>query len=309
MLEKHGIRRGGEEPAAAKPGSDVGVAAAEPAAAPQRPVEEVGQGGESTRRARDPAHRERQRANVFETSLYEGVRLLSLDAGNTIVFLDHRACADIAASALARPVDERAIERAEGIAKKRLDAKQLLPPLDDKDVTPAWGAFMATLVHIATGVDEAAAAACARVLWAEHRRFNLWRKVPDGLVAAVAELRARGVPVAVVSNSEGQLQTLFDELGMADAFDLVVDSHHVGVEKPDPGIFAPVLARFGVPAADALHLGDTWATDVVGARAAGIRVALVDPFAHYEGQHPELPRVDSVAAACRALIAIVSRTS
>jgi putative hydrolase of the HAD superfamily len=239
---------------------------------------------------------------VKDRSLYEGVRLLSLDAGNTIVFLDHRACADLAASALARVVDERAIERAEGIAKKRLDAKQLLPPLDDEDITPVWGAFMATLVQIATGVETEQACACARAMWAEHRRFNLWRKVPEGLVASVAELRARGVPVVVVSNSEGQLQTLFDELGIGGAFDLVVDSHHVGVEKPDPRIFEPVLARFGVAAGAALHLGDTWATDVVGARAAGMRIGLVDPFAHYEGQHPELARVESVAAACWSIV-------
>jgi HAD superfamily hydrolase (TIGR01549 family) len=239
-------------------------------------------------------------------ALFGGVRLLSLDAGNTIVFLDHRACADIAASALARLVDERAIERAEGIAKKLLDAKQLLPPLDDNEINPAWGAFMATLIQIATEVDDARAYACTRVLWAEHRRFNLWRKVPDGLVAAIAELRARGVPVAVVSNSEGQLQTLFDNLGIGDAFDLVVDSHHVGVEKPDPRIFAPVLARFGVAAHETLHLGDTFATDVVGARAAGVRVALVDPFAHYDGQYSDVPRVDSVAAACRAIVGILT---
>jgi putative hydrolase of the HAD superfamily len=238
--------------------------------------------------------------------LYGGIRLLSLDAGNTIVFLDHRACADIAASALARLVDERAIERAEGIAKKRLDAKQLLPPLPDKEITPSWGAFMATMVQIATEVDEARAADCARALWAEHRRLNLWRKVPDGLVAAVAELRARGIPVAVVSNSEGQLQSLFDNLGIGDAFDVVVDSHHVGVEKPDARIFEPVLARFGVPAAEALHLGDTWATDVIGARAAGMRVALVDPFAHYDGQYADVPRVDGVVAACRAIVGVLT---
>ncbi len=237
-----------------------------------------------------------------DASLYDGVRLLSLDAGNTIVFLDHRACADIAASALARLVDERAIERAEGVAKQRLDAGQLLPPLPDAEITPSWGAFMATLVQIATGVDAAGAAECARALWAEHRRFNLWRRVPDGLVAAVTELRARGVPVAVVSNSEGQLQKLFDRLGIAGAFDLVVDSHHVGVEKPDPRIFAPVLARFGVAAQGALHLGDTFATDVIGARAAGMRVALVDPFAHYQGRYADVPRVADVAAVCRSIV-------
>jgi putative hydrolase of the HAD superfamily len=243
---------------------------------------------------------------VNDALVTRGVRLLSLDAGNTIVFLDHRACAEIVASALARPADERAIERAEGIAKQRLDAKQLLAPLADAEITPAWGAFMATLVQIATGVDEARAAACTRVLWAEHRRLNLWRKLPDGLVAAVTELRRHGVPVAVVSNSEGQLQALFDHLGIGDTFDLVVDSQHAGVEKPDPRIFAPVLARFGVPAADALHLGDTWATDVVGARAAGMRVALIDPFSHYDGQYPDVARLDGVVEACHAIVSALT---
>ncbi len=237
---------------------------------------------------------------------FRDVGLLSLDAGNTIVFLDHRACADIVASALARSVDEHAIARAEGIAKKRLDAKQLLAPLDDNDITPAWGAFMATLVQIATGVDDARAADCARALWREHRRFNLWRKVPDGLVEAVTELRARGVPVVVVSNSEGQLQTLFDNLGLGDVFDLVIDSHHVGVEKPDPRIFAPLVERFGVRASRILHLGDTWATDVVGARAAGLQVALIDPYGHYDGQHPDVPRVDGVVSVCRAIVSALT---
>ena len=162
---------------------------------------------------------------------------------------------------------------------------------------------MATLVQIATEVDEARAGECVRALWAEHRRFNLWRKVPAGLVEAVAELRARGVPVVVVSNSEGKLLELFDNLGLGQTFDHVVDSHHVGVEKPDPRIFEPVLARFGVPAAAALHVGDTYATDVVGARAAGMQVALIDPFAHYEGAYADVPRVTDVAAVCRSLVA------
>jgi HAD superfamily hydrolase (TIGR01549 family) len=234
------------------------------------------------------------------------VDLLSLDAGNTIVFLDYDVCAAIVSSELARAVDGRTLERAEGVAKKRLDAAQLLPPLPDKEITPAWSAFMATLVQIATEVDEARAARCVRALWAEHRRFNLWRKVPDGLVAAVGELRARGVPVVVVSNSEGQLHRLFDSLRLSDAFDFVVDSHEVGIEKPDPRVFQLALSRFGVAAPRALHVGDTFATDIVGARAAGMRVALLDPFGHYEGQHPDVPRVADVASVCRSIVSALT---
>ena len=230
------------------------------------------------------------------------VALLTLDAGNTIVFLDHDTCAAIVSRVLGCAVDARALERAEGVAKKRLDDAQLLPALADKEITPAWSAFMATLVQVATEVDAASAGEATRALWAEHRRFNLWRKVPDGLVAAVGELRARGVPVAVVSNSEGQLHLLFDNLGLSAAFDFVVDSHHVGVEKPDPRIFALALDRFGVAAARALHVGDTFATDVVGARAAGMQVALLDPFGHYEGRHADVPRVADVASVCRSIV-------
>ena len=221
------------------------------------------------------------------------VRLLSLDAGNTIVFLDHDVVAAIVSAELGRTIAGDAVEKAEGEAKKRLDAQQLLPPLPDNDITPAWGAFMATLVQIATGVEAARAVECTRVLWREHRTFNLWRKVPDGLREAVVALRGRGVPVVVVSNSEGQLQALFDKLGLADTFDHVIDSHHVGVEKPDPRIFTLALERFGVAPAAALHLGDTYATDVVGARAAGLQLALIDPFGHYAG------RYSGCAAGCR----------
>jgi putative hydrolase of the HAD superfamily len=234
------------------------------------------------------------------------VDLLTLDAGNTIVFLDHEVCAALVSGALGRSVDGGTLERAEGAAKKRLDAAQLLPPLPDNEITPSWSAFMSTLVQIATEVDEARAGACTRALWAEHRRFNLWRKVPDGLVAAVAELRARGVPVAVVSNSEGQLRQLFDNLGLQEAFDFVIDSHHVGVEKPDPRIFALALSRFGVAPARALHIGDTYATDVVGARAAGMQVALIDPFGHYERQYPDVPRVADVATVCRSIVGSIT---
>lgn len=229
------------------------------------------------------------------------VRLLSLDAGNTIVFLDHDVVAALVSAELGRHVGGDAIEKAEGEAKIRLDRQQLLAPLLDNDVTPAWGAFMATLVHIATGVDATRAAELVRVLWREHRTFNLWRKVPAGLTDAVAALRLRGVPVVVVSNSEGQLQELFDKLGLHDTFDLVIDSHHAGVDKPDPRIFQLALAPYGVAAAHALHLGDTYATDVVGARAAGLQVALIDPFGHYAGQYPDVSRVADVASVCRTL--------
>ena len=97
------------------------------------------------------------------------------------------------------------------------------------------------------------------------------------------------------------LDSLFRELGIFDCFDALIDSATMGVEKPDPRIFAIACERTGTTAARALHLGDTVATDIDGARAAGMRCALIDPFGHYDGLYGDVPRVASAIAAAREI--------
>jgi putative hydrolase of the HAD superfamily len=125
--------------------------------------------------------------------------------------------------------------------------------------------------------------------------------VPDGLPAALVALRARGVRVAISSNSEGMLAPLFADLGVAPGLDLVVDSGIVGIEKPDPRIFQIALDAFGLSPARTLHLGDNYTTDVLGARAAGVRIGLVDPFGHLAGRHLDVPRVPGAVEVARAI--------
>ena len=60
-----------------------------------------------------------------------------------------------------------------------------------------------------------------------------------------------------------------------------------------------------MPAPRALHLGDVFATDILGARAAGLRHALIDPHGHYAGRHLDVPRVPGVVeVACAILQAL-----
>jgi len=75
--------------------------------------------------------------------------------------------------------------------------------------------------------------------------------------------------------------------------DAILDSTHVGVAKPDPAIFRMALDILGVPPERAVHIGDTPAADIAGARAAGVRPVLVDPY----DLHPEADclRVASLA--------------
>ena len=51
-----------------------------------------------------------------------------------------------------------------------------------------------------------------------------------------------------------------------------------------------------------MRLGDSMATDILGAQAAKIPCALIDPFAHWEGLFGEIPRVSSVKAVIEAVL-------
>jgi len=231
-------------------------------------------------------------------SIFENVDLLSLDAGGVIVFLDHARVA----SAIDRSAEEVAnAERTTKIALEKDAALDVPWSLAREKKWRGWGRVMATILAHAR-VKEAEIPAFLERFRIEHERFNLWSRVPDGLADALAQLRKTGTQICVVSNSEGGLETLLERVGILRCVDFVLDSGKVGVEKPDPRIFEIALERAGVAADRALHLGDTYATDVVGARAANVRVVLVDPFDHYDGMHADVPRTKSATLVAQSLL-------
>jgi len=98
---------------------------------------------------------------------------------------------------------------------------------------------------------------------------------PDAC-SALPELRSQGVKLVGVSNWDCSLGEVLDRCGLSQHLDAVVSSAGAGARKPDPAIFERALALAGCRAGEALHVGDTPEEDVQGARAAGIRVLLLD---------------------------------
>lgn len=235
--------------------------------------------------------------------LVRDVELLCLDAGNTVIFLDHERLASIIRDATGASIDARTLLVAEGEAKRRAENGTLHDctwSFRARAGAVGWGKNVGTIA-LCAGLDPEKIPALLDAAWPLHEAKNLWCKVPEGLGPALDAIRARGVRTAIVSNSEGMLDRLFRDLGIRDHFDRIVDSGLAGVEKPDPAIFRIALDAFRVRPERALHLGDVFATDILGARAAGIRCALIDPFGHYEGLHPDVPRVEGAVAVARAI--------
>jgi HAD superfamily hydrolase (TIGR01509 family) len=103
--------------------------------------------------------------------------------------------------------------------------------------------------------------------------------VDQGARPALAQLRARGVALAIVSNTMRTpgvaLRKVLERHGILEYFAHTTFSDEVGVRKPDPGIFALALRALQVDAAAAVHVGDDPVLDVLGARRAGLRVVQV----------------------------------
>lgn len=111
-----------------------------------------------------------------------------------------------------------------------------------------------------------------------HRERNLWETPAADAPDALARLRAQGLRLVVVSNADGRLTELLEHTGLAAHVDAAIDSHDVGVEKPDPRIFEIALGRVGGRPEEAAHVGDVYHIDVLGARAAGVTPVLIDPL-------------------------------
>jgi putative hydrolase of the HAD superfamily len=112
---------------------------------------------------------------------------------------------------------------------------------------------------------------------------DAWQLYPD-TVPALEMLKQRGMELGVVSNFDSRLYEILIGLGIDRFFDSVTLSTFVGAAKPAPQIFQRAAAKHGVPAKQALHVGDSLVEDVQGAAMAGLNSAWLSR--HGDGEPP-----------------------
>lgn len=121
-----------------------------------------------------------------------------------------------------------------------------------------------------------------------------WRPDPEAL-PLLRHLR-KSMRTALISNFDHP-PPLLERIardGLSEHLECVVVSGDVGVEKPDPAVFAPALAATGLDPAEVLFVGDS-AEDVAGARAAGLGPVLVDRMGNGPPVPPDVRVIRSLA--------------
>lgn len=141
----------------------------------------------------------------------------------------------------------------------------------------------------AVGVDDADRAEAAEVL-DRTRYHHTWRWVIPESRTALDRLADAAVPMGVVSNASGQIEAMLAreiaQVGPGPHVDMrvIVDSHVVGVAKPDPTIFDHALPAFAEFDRERIaYVGDSVTMDVGASSAAGLHPILLDPYDDHVG--------------------------
>jgi len=114
------------------------------------------------------------------------------------------------------------------------------------------------------------------------KRNGCMAKPYPGVLEGITELRAKGFALACVTNKTAQFTIpLLEATGLAGFFPVVVSGDTMPKKKPAPDPLLEACRRLGIPALEALMVGDS-RNDALAARAAGCPVLLV-PYGYTEG--------------------------
>jgi len=203
-----------------------------------------------------------------------------LDAGGVLVFPEPEPMvASLRAAGIA--TDPQTLERAHYRAMSVLDVPGSPAPQQDT----WWSSYLADYITECGLAQEQVNQVAAELAGIPSHG---WTHVGPGARTGLRDLAELGVPLGVVSNSDGTVEAELRRLRLCQAGDgdgvrvgVVVDSAVAGVAKPDPEIFRIALDALGVSASESvLHVGDSLRYDVTGAFAAGLRPVHLDPYGY-----------------------------
>jgi putative hydrolase of the HAD superfamily len=227
------------------------------------------------------------------------VRAICFDAAGTLFDVREPVGATYARMARRFGVTADPLRLADGFRR----AFRLAPPLAFPGAPPGelpdrerrWWRAIVDATFAAAGVS-AVPAELFETLFAHYAGGDAWR-CHDDTLPVLATLRRRGYALAIVSNFDGRLLRVLEDLGIGPLVDATVCSARVGAAKPDRRIFEHTLALVGALPAEALHVGDDPELDVAGALAAGLRAVHIDRSGgeRERATRPSAPTVSTLA--------------
>ena len=205
------------------------------------------------------------------------LRAIFFDAAGTLFHLPqgvgyHYA---IAGRHVGLELDAHAVDRAFAATWKQMPRRETTRAPREDDDKGWWRELVDKVMdEVAPATHELDRDAFFEAAYGHFAEAGVWELFPD-VLATLETLRPR-YKLAIISNFDGRLRMIVEQLGISRYFDDLVISSEVGADKPDPFIFQRALELVGVAPNETLHVGDDPAGDWEGAAAAGLRVFKLD---------------------------------
>jgi len=190
-------------------------------------------------------------------------------------------------------VEEIAIRRSLPMADEFYHKESLKSPIrsrSDQDQKAFYTQYEMTLLKGA-GVEVSAQIAWDIISLVRQQRPQLL--LYDDVLPILSWLKGRGLTIGIISNVDRDINGYCQNLGLNPILDLVVTSVEVGVGKPGAAIFFTALTRAGVEPEAAVHIGDQYRIDVMGAKGVGMKALLIDRDDFYP-EITDCPRLHSL---------------
>src|SRR5437667_12802609 len=143
---------------------------------------------------------------------------------------------------------------------------------DDKD----WWRTLVDFVldQVAPSLSELDRDNFFEIAYEHFAEAGVWELYPE--VIEVLEQLCPRFQLAVISNFDGRLRMILEQLGVSKFFKHVFLSSELGADKPDPEIFRRALNVIHFEPNDVLHVGDDPERDWKAAASVGLSIFQLD---------------------------------
>jgi REG-2-like HAD superfamily hydrolase len=165
---------------------------------------------------------------------------------------------------------------------------------DQQAIDALWVGFYTNLLRpLIQEHDERRLHQLAVAITEEFGKHTSWETYPD-VMQTLDALRQHGYTMGIISDWGISLGPILSNLRLTHYFDAVIISAALRHGKPSPHLFEQALERTNSIPDYALHIGDSYIFDVLGARSVGITPILLDRYAKLDQQRMDCLTVHSL---------------
>jgi putative hydrolase of the HAD superfamily len=168
-------------------------------------------------------------------------------------------------------LDAAQLDRAFSSTGKKMPKREAIEGPRENDDKDWWREFVDRMLReTRPNLDELDRDNFFEVAYEHFAEAGVWELYPE--VGDVLRHMHRRFPLAIVSNFDGRLRMILEQLGIAKFFSQIFLSSEIGADKPDPEIFRRALKFISLKPNDVVHVGDDPERDWRAANEAGLSV-------------------------------------